>query len=334
MTKKQRSRASREARTNQLLILGAAAVGLLVVGVLAFGYVIENVIKPRQAVAYVNSVPISVGDLDARYSYFLLAPEYESYTVTQEQALGQLVRERLVAQEAERLGLSISEEEIDQAVEIVFGFDRQAAANAALTQTSTLTPALTGVTEEEYNQRFEAYVDNVLDPSGLGINGFRRMLELYRLESEITDLLAADITTAEQVNMRYFSFSTLDEAIAVIAQLDTGDDWETIVEEIEADETSSAYGSELVWRTQIYLTTQFGEDVSQVIMDTAVGERTDPLAGAYGNYYLFEVVAREERELDELMLAFEQERAFYDWLELQMENVEYVGEWQERMTPP
>jgi hypothetical protein len=48
---------------------------------------------------------------------------------------------------------------------------------------------------------------------------------------------------------------------------------------------------------------------------------------------VIEVLAREERLLDELLLSLEQDRVFYEWLNGQMALVEYVGEWAEEPTP-
>ena len=75
MSRKQMSRLERETRMNRILFAGAAAVVLLVVAVLGYGYLSERVIKPRQPVAIVNGTPIRAGDLENRLFYLELVQE-------------------------------------------------------------------------------------------------------------------------------------------------------------------------------------------------------------------------------------------------------------------
>jgi hypothetical protein len=69
LTRKQRSRLERERRVERLLIIGVVAVGVLVVGVLAYGFIFENVVKAREAVATVGDTPIRAADFQARVRF-------------------------------------------------------------------------------------------------------------------------------------------------------------------------------------------------------------------------------------------------------------------------
>jgi hypothetical protein len=344
MSRKQRSRLEREARTNRILVAGAATVAFIVVAVLGYGYISERVIKPGQPAAIVDGTPIRTGDFESRILYLQnmqRLSQSEPTPIEPRQVLDQMAREQLILQEATRLGLSVTEEEIDLTVEQAIGYDREAASSSAVTDTLSLTATvgltsavdLPPMTEAEYLEQFEFFVDQVLNPSGMGIEGYRDMIEIYLLEGQLQTTIAGDISTAEHVTLRYFGFSDEPSAASVVERLSEGEDWDAIAEELEADETGAVFASEVEWKTETYLSWQFGIDIAATIFEIPVGEPTEPLVGTTGRYYVIEVLAREERLLDELLLSLEQDRVFYEWLNGQMALVEYVGEWAEEPTP-
>lgn len=178
LTKKQQSRAEREARMNRWLIIGTVVVCVLVLAVVGYGLLDQFVLKAREPVAVVNGVPISAADFEARVRYYrALLREQQDYLTARrmeidptqpesaplleylnaqirqletqlsptyavslgKEILDQMVREELFRQEAARRGITVSAEEIDRAIEEQFGYDRDAAA-AALTPTPPLSP--------------------------------------------------------------------------------------------------------------------------------------------------------------------------------------------------
>ena len=143
-TKKHLARQQREKRQVQLITIVSIAVLLLVVGVLAYGYLDQQVLKGRRAVITVNDDKISVNDLRAFTKYYrftliqqanntlqmaqMFGPEFaQSFTgqLTQikdnmdpfrsgQIAIDQLVDSTLLRQEAERRGISVSQEELEK----------------------------------------------------------------------------------------------------------------------------------------------------------------------------------------------------------------------------
>jgi parvulin-like peptidyl-prolyl isomerase len=377
LTKKQRSRAEREARMNRWIIAGAVTVGVVVVAILAYGYLVEEVFKAREPVATVGGVVITTADFETRVRYHRvslqqelnrymaqrmaldptdpeaaplfdqldevirrleaqLAPEYAP--VLGGQVLDQMVQEELIRQEAARRGIMVSQEEIDRAIEQQFGYDRDGSAGGAVpplsgpvTATQPTTP--TGsLTREEFEQNYQAYVEAVLEPSGLGEEGFRALAEVSLLYDKVREAIVSGIPTLmDQVQARYIAFPSEEEAAQVVERLDAGEAWEDIVAEIEADEESAAFASELDWRTEAFVTEQFGAEISQAVFDAPVGSYTQPLLGVSGRYYVIQVLGHEERELDPLMRAFERDRAFREWFNLQRQGVEYADDWQEKV---
>lgn len=163
LTRKQKSRLAQEQKTERAIIWGIAAVAVLVVGVLAYGFFVENVVKARKPVAKVGQEPITASTFQSRvlftrlqmnselqYLYYQQQmiedptdPNAEYYLeylqnqirglsdqlsapnapVIAEQTLERLVREEIIRQEAERREITVSSAEIDQAIDEFFGYD-------------------------------------------------------------------------------------------------------------------------------------------------------------------------------------------------------------------
>jgi parvulin-like peptidyl-prolyl isomerase len=380
MTKKQRTRAEREARMNRWIIAGTVAVGVLVIGILVYGYLAENVFKGRAPVATVNGVPITTADFQARVRHYriVLQEQRDYYTAQRMQldptdpnasflleylngqirqldsmlseasatALGKevldrMVQEELIRQEAARRGLTVSQEEIDRAIEEQFGYDRDAAVafltptvvptapvTAETALTATATPVPTPVPKEEFDRRYQEYVKTYLKPSGLSEAKFRAMVEASLLYDKLQQAMAAEVPqTMEQVQIRYLSFPTQEDAGKVAERLGKGEKWEDIAAEIKADEKSAAYASEPEWVTQGFLKEQFGEEAAGTIWKTPAPQYTAPLAGTDSRWYIVQVMGREVRELESWLRSYEEQRAFQEWLQAQMATVQYSEDW-------
>jgi len=381
MTKKQRTRAEREARLNRWIIAGAVAVGVLVMGILLYGYLAENVFKGRAPVATVNGVPITTADFQARVRHYrIVLQEQRNYYTAQrmeldptdpsasflleylnsqirqldsmlsetyammlgKEVLDRMVQEEIIRQEAARRGIAVSQEEIDRAIEEQFGYDRDAAMAALLTPTvvptapvtaetaltATATPMPTPVPKEEFDRRYQEYVKTYLKPSGLSEARFRAMVEASLLYDKLQQAMAAELPqTMEQVQIRYFSFSTQEEAGQVAERLGKGEKWEDIAAEIKADEESAAYASDPEWVTKGFLAEQFGEEAASTVWETPAQQYTAPLAGTDGRWYIVQVMGREVRELESWLRSYEEQRVFQEWLQAQMATVQYSEDW-------
>jgi len=152
LTKKHLARKQREDRQVRLIIIISVIVILLVVGVLAYGYLDQQVLKGRRAVITVNNEEISVNEFRSFTKYYrytlirqaestlnliqMFGPEMsQSFTsqLTQIQdsldpfrsgqiAIDQLVDSTLIRQEAVIRGITVSQEEIDAYAQEVFGY--------------------------------------------------------------------------------------------------------------------------------------------------------------------------------------------------------------------
>lgn len=382
LTKKQRTRAEREARMNRWIIIGAIAVGLLVIGILVYGYLAEVVLKAREPVATVNGIAISTADFEARVRHRRLAlqQEREFYALQRQsldptdpdvaslleqlnqiireldaqlsasyapllgkEVLDMMVQEELVRQEANRRGITVSQEEIDRAIEEQFGYDRDAAAAALLTptpaavltttsETTATVPSATPIPREEFERRYQEYVKNVLKPSGLSEAKFRALVEVSLLYEKLRAAMAADLPkTMEQVEIRYISFSSEEEATKAVERLDKGEKWEDIAAEIKENEASVAYVADNQWVTRGYLEQFFNPEVAAQVFELTVQKYTAPLADGTGRWVVIQLLDHQERELDSLMRYYEVQRAFQEWMNAQMTNVQYSDNWAEKV---
>jgi len=176
VTRKHLARAEREARQKRLLLIGVAAVFVVVVGLVAYGYLDERVFKLQQPVATVKNKPITTGDfqkrvrftraqitsqinqLQAQRAQFASDPQLSYFTQQIDQRLSSLqeqlatpsllggqvldamVEEELIRQEATARGVTVSDPEVQTTIEQNFDFYR-VPPTATPTPPPTATPA-------------------------------------------------------------------------------------------------------------------------------------------------------------------------------------------------
>jgi hypothetical protein len=175
-TKKFVAREARERRERNIVYIVSAVVIIAVLGLVLYGIVDQNFLKARRPVATVNDERITVSEYQgqtrlARYNLIQTAqrlyqlaqimgndPSSQASVANQlqsidgqlfPQAIGrqiidQLVDGLLIKQEASRLGITVSEDEVNKELEEVFGYYRLGTPTPTVThvlpQTSTLSP--------------------------------------------------------------------------------------------------------------------------------------------------------------------------------------------------
>jgi len=169
ITKKHIARLERERRQIKL-IRGIAVAGIvIVVGLLAYGYLRLNVFSLREPVARVNGVTVTTGEWQERVKFqrAQLLNAYNQYQFYQQnfgfdysqqlqeitttlsvpeiigqQVLDQMTDEILIRQEAEERGITVSDEEIDNYFKETFGFFPDGTATPTITPTEFVFPTL------------------------------------------------------------------------------------------------------------------------------------------------------------------------------------------------
>ncbi len=182
-TRKQEVRRKREEQQERILYLILGGVALVILLVLGAGYYQENIGKLNNPIAVVNGVPISVRDYQTNIRYqagsltsqlqtaqsnltqigndpstsFLKSyfQQQMSTAATQfvslpRNELETLIDNELIREEAAKRGITVSQDEIDQEIEVQFGYARATPTPTAgpsptptNTATATLTPTVT-----------------------------------------------------------------------------------------------------------------------------------------------------------------------------------------------
>ena len=370
LTRKQLSRLERDRRMERTLKWSVAAVAIVVVGVLAYGFIAENIIKARQSVATVGGTPITTGEFQARVRFVRMQmgselqylfqqqqaldptdPDVQFYLeylqnsirdlqdqldsanalVIGDQALDQLTQEELVRQEAESRGITVSSEELAAAVEQYFGYDRNPATPVpTATPTNTLDvepestpfPTPTPMTVEAFRQRYDGFLQ-ALKPLDISEQQYRSWIESSLFLEKLQEQMQAETPTmADQVQLFYLIVDDEERANEVAARLDAGEDFQALVDELQEDETVTAYGGEMDWSPQSILESRFEPDVADLAFSMEVGERSQPIVSQDGmRYTIIEVLGHEEHELDQYLRDQLGEQAFQEWVESQQEQV-------------
>lgn len=170
VTKKHLARMERERIQRRNLLIGVGVVLGLVFVILIFGIIDQTVLLRARPVAKVGNDTITTGEFQGqvRYtrkqlidqlSYFMSDPLYQQFfgsyiqqiqtqladpTTLGRQVLDRMIEDRIIAQEAEALGITVSEEELNAAIEEQFGFFENGTPTPAPSptaySTSTLSP--------------------------------------------------------------------------------------------------------------------------------------------------------------------------------------------------
>ena len=152
-TKKHLARMQREQMWRRWLIIGTIVVLVLVIGVLLYGFVFQSFIQSRQAVAIVDEQKITSGSWQARVRFqranllnnaqqtFQFAqafsdPSFQSSFASQlqqikfqldptslgQQVLSTMIDEIIIAKEAAKKGITVSDAEVDKLFSDTFGY--------------------------------------------------------------------------------------------------------------------------------------------------------------------------------------------------------------------
>lgn len=171
-TRKHIARTQREAQQIRLIVIVTIVVAVIILGLVAYGAIDQLVIRPRQPVAEVGDTVITVRDYETFVRYTraqLLNQVFQYYTFYQQfgefggnflqtaqslaselaqpetlarSILDEMIDNELIKQEAERLGITASDQEIEQAIQAAFGFFPDGTPTPTLTATLQPTPTL------------------------------------------------------------------------------------------------------------------------------------------------------------------------------------------------
>ena len=224
-TRKESACRRRDDERNRRLLIGLGIVAGLLVVIIAAGVIQELVIKPLQPVATINGVRVSTADYAkrVRFAWFHESQQQQQQASdpqsTSLQVLDQMVDEKLLREQAQQRGITVSADEISEALERSFGYQRNTPTPSPTPQVSptplpsptpggsptpTPFPTATPVSLESYQKSLQSYQEKVKTASGFGEADLRALIETDLLRDKLYEAVGKDApTTAEQVHARH-----------------------------------------------------------------------------------------------------------------------------------
>jgi parvulin-like peptidyl-prolyl isomerase len=404
-----RSRAEREAELQRYIMLAVivavAATAVLLIGALVF----QQFILPNLQVALVNGRPITVAQFQERvrfervlhierlnnvisqYMAFGLDPnqliQQEPYSTWWNElrlpeqmgnrVVNDMVNDLLVRDAAASLGITVTEEQIQTAIDEFFGYtpplpvingqqitptpsptltpsptplvsptasftpttSPTPTATATATGTSTLDPTWTPTVEptltftpvatlpptgtpsdneriDNFNSVLTNFYDLILAETGMDYADIRYYFESLALRDAVAEAVSGIGETALYANIRHILVATQEEATDVIAALNAGEPFADLARAVSTDTGSGQNGGELGWAPIQQYVTSYVDPFAQAARDAAIGAIVGPVQSEFG-FHIIQVLAREERPLDEFTLQGARDRAFDAWLQTQ-----------------
>lgn len=407
LTRKQIARSRKARRQQRMIIIGLTAVSVVIAIVLGLGLYQEYVAKPASPVAVVNGVPIRTDTYQkmVRYRRFLvrnyianlqaqkarLDPTSESsqflaqylqqsideaqrqMALLDMQVLDELIDKELIRQEAARNGLSVTEQELNEAIRrdvarragFVIAPDATATAVAAIEATATAafftptplptaTPTLT-VTEAVSPTTPAPTVPPTPLPTphviteGEFQERYKAWLEALRKEAGLSE---ADYRRIIEANLLYDKLQDLfagqvptseEQVHARHILLETEEEAQAVLARLKAGEDFVSLAKELSTDES---TKEDGGDLGWFPRGVMVpefeeaafalqpGETSDVVQTSFG-YHIIRVEERDpDRELEPSLLARRRASALSDWLEEQRRSEAVERYWSPDKAPP
>ncbi|MEA1978023.1 MAG: SurA N-terminal domain-containing protein [Chloroflexota bacterium] len=391
-TKKHLARAERERIQSRWLLGVIIAIAVVAIGILVYGWIDSTYIQPKKTVVTVNEDTITQGEFQGRVriqqrellgqlnSYMqmeqLFASDPQTLASIQElqnqirtqlaypELIGQeviysMIRETLIRQEAEKMGIHVLPEEIERQIQHSFGFYPEGtptpiptptpdatrvaaiAATAELTAEPSPTPTLpqtpfptaTPYVLEAYEVDYEQFLDSLSD-FGITEADFYAYIEAQLLEEKVREQFDPEIErVADHVLIQHILFFDEEIAQEALEQLESGEAWDDIVLEYSEDQNSRESSGDLGWKTQDDLVAFLGQ-MGLIVFSAPVNEVIGPIETQYG-WHLLRVVDRQDREISDAAYQVAVDNAFEAWIdELTAEaEIIVVDDWQDYLPP-
>src|SRR5687767_6641122 len=121
LTRKQASRAKREARMQRIILITAGVIAGAVLLLVGYGLANQYWIKPNKVLATVNGETITAQEFEdrVRFEHFLYSlNQFNFQPFDPSGVMDKMVDEILIAQQAEEMGITIDEADLDERIEL------------------------------------------------------------------------------------------------------------------------------------------------------------------------------------------------------------------------
>jgi parvulin-like peptidyl-prolyl isomerase len=392
------SRAEREQQVTKYVVIGTVIASIVVMVVLAIAFIIDGLVVPNQTVATINGTNVSVADFQrrVRFERFLAINRLEnainqaqSFGITGEQltqfitqqepystwwnevnipdrmglrVIDDLVQDEQIRQAATERGLTVSDADIDAAIQRFFNFTApevvraeatpeatpEASATPTITPTPfvsptpsptpTLTPTATATTTpeptatitptefptvppaptlnateqvDEFNTSRNNFFNELRRQTGWSDGDIRNYFQLQSLRFKLQEAVTADISDRGVfVHARHILVATEAEAQDVLVALNAGESFAALAQAVSTDTGSGANGGNLDWAPA----STYVKPFQDAVVSGAIGDFLGPVESEFG-FHVIQVIAREERDLDESQVEQARNSAFQTFLD-------------------
>lgn len=344
LNRKHAVRRAKAARTRATLLAGTAIVLILSLGIIGFGLYRERVLVPGTPVATVNGEIIRASEYHKRLRLQRLATAtflqdlqrqasqatdeqsrafYQTLIASSEQQLSalpyttleELIEERLVAREAARRGIQLSEEEIDPAVRARLGFadpdtPEDAPEGGGEGPAGGQGPA--GEDDARFQEVYTEYLATLRRQAGMSQRDFRAMVRADLLQERLEEALRAEIPErAQHVYVKHIQVSTAQDALQALGRISGGETFEDVARQVSTDPATRERGGDLGW-TPVGI---MGEAFDAQALQLDPGQISQPVAGRGGFHILKGVARPEELQVDGQDRQALAAQAYRNWLD-------------------
>ena len=160
-------------------------------------------------------------------------------------------------------------------------------------QTATPSPTPSATATAYTLEGFQTALTSYAEAVGVTEDDFRAVIYSSLLRDAITDALTVDLPhTQEQVWARHILVGTVEEAEAVLARLDDGEDWSVLAAELSLDTSNKDNGGDLGW----FPKDQMVEPFAKAAFDMRIGEISEPVETEFG-FHIIQVIGHDDRPL-------------------------------------
>jgi parvulin-like peptidyl-prolyl isomerase len=197
-------------------------------------------------------------------------------------ALDGMIDDMLIAQEAAKQGVAVTDAEVDAALQEII---KQIGSQAAFEQ--------------------------LLQKSGQTLADARTLQHTQMLNNKMRDRVVGTIQAAEQIHARHILVDSQATAQALLAQIQAGADFGQVAQQSSRDTLTKANGGDLGWFARGTLVSKELEDAAFALQP---GQISNVVQSAFG-YHIVQVLERDPaRKLEGQQLLKVQQQAMENWL--------------------
>jgi peptidyl-prolyl cis-trans isomerase D len=238
-----------------------------------------------------------------------LQQQQSSLAFLPETTLDDLIDSELIRQKAEQEGLTVTADDVEQAINDDIRSALTPASQEPITGTEQL-PTPTPVPQEQIDEVLATIVGNMK----ISEESFRTIVGRNLLAGKVQDLLASQVpTTGLVVEVSLIQTETEQEALDAQQRIEAGEDFSVVAQEVSTDTLTAADGGSLGWVTTGQLSTSYGQALEDYVFSADVG--TMGVLESDGMFYVVLVADRDENgPLPAEILGRRQSSALSDWL--------------------